>query len=208
MLMKMATELIPAQQTGRQTDFTHEKTCEDLKQAHNAFKAAAEKLLTVNNWHEYAGPGSARFTLTNNLGDEQTGFAKEGFFFSIGLPAPGSDAGDGLEWVMIEMIDTEGSSHTAEEYLLMTVRPVPDPRKDNTEIAHFYRDVSTSSFVVRRDGLKVSAGAHGRNETPNNAEVDLHDKIRNTAIALMARVGLSGPQWKPLVKGLIEYQPQ
>jgi hypothetical protein len=90
----------------------------------------------------------------------------------------------------------------------MTVRPVPDPHKDNTEIAHFYKDVSTSAFIIRRDGFMVSAGVHGRNETPNNAEVYLYDKIRNTAIALMARVGLSGPQWKPLVKGLIEYQTQ
>jgi hypothetical protein len=52
----------------------------------------------------------------------------------------------------------------------------------------------------------VSAGAHGRNETPNNEEVDLHDKIRNTAIALMARVGLSGTQWQKLVNGLLDYR--
>jgi hypothetical protein len=52
----------------------------------------------------------------------------------------------------------------------------------------FYDDASTSSFIVRRDGMVVSAGAHRRNETPNNAEVDLHDKIRNTAIVLIARV--------------------
>jgi len=87
----------------------------------------------------------------------------------------------------------------------MTVRPVPDPRKAKEEIAHFYTDVSTSTFIVRRDGLQVSAGAHGRNESPNNDEVDLHDKIRNTAIALMARIGLSGGQWQKLVNALIEY---
>jgi hypothetical protein len=86
------------------------------------------------------------------------------------------------------------------------LRPVADPRKAAAEIAHFYTDESTNTVIVRRDGLVVSAGAHGRNETPNNETVDLHDKIRNTAIALMARVGFSGGQWQKLVNGLIEYQ--
>jgi hypothetical protein len=206
--MKTALEQLPGQETGRQTDFTHEQKLEDLTEAHRAFQAAAGRLLSVNNWHEYSGAGSAKFTLCNNQGIDVEVMAEEGFLMSIDLPAPGSDAGGGLEWVMIEKLVSEGSAHTAEEYVLMTVRPVPAPRKLDGEIAHFYKDVSTSTFVVHRDGLLVSAGAHGRNETPNNAEVDLHDKIRNTAIALMARVGLSGPQWQKLVNGLIDYQEQ
>lgn len=199
-------EQLPPQETGRQTDFTHEQKFETLAEAHHAFQAAAGRLLSVNNWHTYAGAGSAKFTLCNNQGEQVDVMAEEGFFFSIDLPAPGSDAGDGLEWVMIEKLVPEGSAHTAEEYVLMTVRPVPDPRKAEKAIAHFYDGVSTSTFIVRRDGMLISAGAHGRNETPNNEEVDLHDKIRNTAIALMARIGLSGPQWQKLVNGLIKYK--
>lgn len=201
-------ELLPKQETGRQTDFTHEKKFENLEQAHKAFLAAAGRMLSVNNWHEYSGAGSAKFTLCNNQGEELEMMAEEGFFFSIDLPGPGPDAGEGLEWVMIERLISEGSARAAEEYVLMTVRPVPDPRKSDLEIAHFYKDVSTSTFIVRRDGLMISAGAHGRNETPNNEAVDLHDKIRNTAIALMARVGLSGGQWQKLVNGIIEYEEQ
>lgn len=207
-IMKTATEQLPAQETGRQTDFTHEKTYDTLEAAQVAFKESCGRLLTVGKWDDYAGAGSAKFTLTNNLGDELFGLAAEGFYFNIDLPAPGADAGDGLEWVTIERITAEGSAKTAEQYLLMTARPATDPRKSETEIAHFFNDVSTSTFIVRRDGRNVSAGAHGRNETPNNEDVDLHDKIRNTAIALMARVGLSGPQWKKLVKGLIEYKDE
>jgi len=109
---------------------------------------------------------------------------------------------------MIERLVSEGGAHTAEEYVLMTVRPTGDPRKAGEGIAHFYTDKSTSTFIVRRDGLVVSAGAHGRNESPNNENVDLHDKIRNTAIALMARVGLSGGQWQKLINGLIDFQEE
>lgn len=200
-----ATQL-PEQVSGRETNFTHERTYSDLKSSHKGFKQAAERVLSVNNWHEYSGGGSARFTLTNNLGDELFGFAAEGFYISIDLPGPGPDAGDGLEWVMIEKIRMEGSAETAEEYLTMTVRPVPDPRKTSLEVAHFFNDMSTSTFIVRRDGRVVGAGAHGRNESPNNEDVDLHDKIRNTTIALLARMGLSGAQWQKLVTGLIEYK--
>jgi hypothetical protein len=206
--MKTALEHLPAQETGRQTNFTHEQKFNTLEAAHHAFQAAAGRMLSVNNWHEYAGAGSAKFTLCNNQGQELEVMAEEGFFFSIDLPAPGSDAGDGLEWVIIEKLVSEGGAHTAEEYVLMTVRPVPNPRKAKSETAHFYEDVSTSTFIVRRDGLVVSAGAHGRNETPNNENVDLYDKVRNTAIALMARIGLSGPQWQKLVNGLIDYQEE
>jgi hypothetical protein len=206
--MRTALELVPPQQTGRQTDFTHEQKFDALEEAHRAFQAAAGRMLSVNNWHEYAGTGSAKFTLCNNQGVEVDVMAEEGLFFSIDLPAPGSDAGDGLEWVMIEMLVSEGSTHTAEEYVLMTVRPAPDPRKPDAAIAHFYKDVSTSTFIVRRDGLVLSAGAHGRNESPNNDDVDLHDKIRNAAIALMARIGLSGPQWQKLVNGLIDFKEE
>jgi hypothetical protein len=57
---------------------------------------------------------------------------------------------------------------------------------------------------VKRTGKTVSAAVHGRNETPNNADVGLHDKIRNTIVALSARIGLAGPQWKKLVNGFLE----
>ncbi len=81
--MKTALELIPPQETGRQTDFTHEQKFDSLMDAHRAFVAAAGRLLSVNNCHEYSGAGSAKFTLCNNQGDEVEVMAEEGFFFSI-----------------------------------------------------------------------------------------------------------------------------
>ena len=204
--MKTALEQLPPQVSGRQTDFTQEQKYGTLAAAHKAFQAAAGRMLSVNNWHDYSGGASAKFTLCNNQGEPLEVLAEEGFFICIDLPGPGPDAGGGAEWVLIEKLASEGDAHTAEEYVLMTVRPSADPRKAETGIAHFYTDESTSTFIVRRDGLLVSAGAHGRNESPNNEGVDLHDKIRNTAIALMARVGLSGGQWQKLVNCLLEFK--
>jgi hypothetical protein len=202
--MKHAERFIPEQEVGNKTDFSEERTFEDQAQAHEGFKRAAERLLTVSEWHNYAGQGSSRFCLTNNMGDEVTGFAAEGFLFNIDLPVPGSSAGDGLEWVMVERVEANEDANAAEEYVAMTARPVPDPRKPDPETAHFYKDVSTSTFIVKRTGQTVSAAVHGRNETPNNSDVNFHDKVRNTIVALTARIGMSGPQWKKLVKGLLE----
>jgi hypothetical protein len=202
--MKHAEDTVPEQQTGRATDFAEERSFATIPEAHENFKKAASKLLNVNDWHVYAGPGSSRFCLTNNLGEEVTGFAKEGFLFNIDLPVPGSNAGDGLEWVMIEKIEAAGDGRSVEEYLSMTARPVPNPQQADTEIAHFYKDAATSTFIIKRIGKLVTAAVYGRNETPNNEEVDLHDKIRNTLVALTARIGLAGPQWKKLARGLLE----
>src|ERR1700742_5142666 len=192
-------EQLPSQQTGSETDFVKEKKYDSLDEAHKGFQKASGRMLSVNNWRNYTGAGSARFQLCNNEGVDLDVMPEEGFLISIDMPVPGPDAGDGLEWVIIERLVSGGDAHSAEEYVMMTVRPIPDPRKTNDTVAHFYKDASTSTFVVRRNGRLVTAGAHGRNETPNDEQVDLHDKIRNTAIALLARIGLSGGQWQRLV---------
>lgn len=202
--MKHPEDIIESQKTGSATDFVESRDYRTIKEAHESFKKAARRLLLINEWDQYAGVGSAVFSLTNNQGQEADGYAQEGALFNIKLPVPGSDAGDGLEWVMIELLEALEDEHAIEEYVAMLVRPIPDPRKADAEIAHFYKDVATSAFVVKRTGKTVSAAVHGRNETPNNADVGLHDKIRNTIVALSARIGLAGPQWKKLVNGFLE----
>jgi len=202
--MKHPEDIIESQKTGSATDFVESRDYRTIKEAHESFKKAARRLLLINEWDQYAGVGSAVFSLTNNQGQEADGYAQEGALFNINLPVPGSDDGDGLEWVMIERLEALEDEHAIEEYVAMLVRPIPDPRKADAEIAHFYKDVATSAFVVKRTGKTVSAAVHGRNETPNNADVGLHDKIRNTIVALSARIGLAGPQWKKLVNGFLE----
>ena len=203
--MKTADKYIPLQTEGRQTDFTASVALKDMAEAHQRFISAKMKLLDVSNWHTYCGPGTSKFGLTDDKGILLHRLAQVGDFFYIDLPiAPGPDAGDGQEWVKIENITEHGDADSNEEYIVVTARPAPDPRKDTKEIANFFKEASTNTFMVARYGLKVSAEVHGRNETPNNENVDLFDAVRNTAIALSARIGLSGTQWQKLAKGLLE----
>jgi hypothetical protein len=203
--MKNADKNIPPQVDGRHTDFTDSVALPNASAAHEKFNSAKAKMLDVSNWHNYSGFGSAGFGLCNDKGILLHRLAQTGDHFYVNLPAtPGPDAGDGLEWVVIEQIIEEGNAESLEESITMIVRPTTDPRNDSGEIAHFFSDASTSTFIVARYDTKVSAEVHGRNEKPNNQDVDLHDTVRNTILALSARIGLSGMQWQKLVNGLLE----
>lgn len=195
---------IPEQREGEQTDVIHFVDCDDREKAHNLFMLAKSRLKDVSHWHEFAGPGSSKFSITDTRGEDAYKIAEKGDHIYIDLPAPGPRAGDGLEWVRIESIDEQGDANSESEYIAITVRPVSNPRhpEDGTT-AHFFSRAATSTFIVERYLNHVSAAVHGRNETPNNQDAGFYDNIRNTIIALTARSGLSGPQWKKLVMGLL-----
>jgi hypothetical protein len=74
-------------------------------------------------------------------------------------------------------------------------------------VAHFFDEQSSSSFVVKREGKKITGGIYGRNEKPNTDTEKLVDKIRNIAVAGGAISGLSKLQWKSLVNGLVKTDP-
>ena len=202
--MNNASENIPVQHDGKQTNVIHFVDCDSREKAHELFQLAKSKLKDISNWHTFAEPGSSKFSVTDTKGNEDYKLAEKGDLFYINLPAPGSIAGGGLEWVRIEEIVDIEDAKAESEYITMTVRPVANPRSNEGSIAHFFDHGSTSTFIIERYLNHVSAAVHGRNEVPNNTDVNIYDTVRNTVVALSARVGLSGPQWKKLVVGLLE----
>jgi hypothetical protein len=202
-MMNDASANIPQQHEGNQTDVIHFADRNDRRHAHELFMLAKSRLKDVSNWHTFSGTGSSRFTLTDTQGNPLYRMAEKGDHFYIDLPAPGTLAGDGLDWVRIEAIEDIEDANAETEYITITVRPVANPRHPDKEIAHFYSHNSTSTFIVERYLNHVSAAVHGRNETTNNQNTGIYDTVRNTIIALTARTGLSGPQWKALIKGLL-----
>jgi hypothetical protein len=194
---------IPQQHEGNQTDVIEFADCENQQKAHELFLLAKSRLKDVSNWHTLAGPGSSKFTLTDAKGEPLYRMIEKEDHFYIDLPAPGTLAGDGLDWVQVENIDDAEDANAESEYIAITVRPVTNPRHPTEEVAHFYGHNSTSTFIVERYLNHVSAAVHGRNETTNTDGTGIYDTIRNTIVALTARAGISGPQWKALVKGLL-----
>lgn len=194
---------IPEQYEGSQIDMIEFADCENQQKAHELFLLAKSRLKDVSNWHTFSGPGSSKFTLTDAKGKPLYRMAEKEDHFYIDLPAPGSIAGDGLDWVRIENIDEVDDANAESEFIAITVRPVANPRHPEKEIAHFYGHNSTNTFIVERYLNHVSAAVHGRNETTNTENTGIYDTIRNIIIALTAKAGISGPQWKALLKGLL-----
>ena len=83
------------------------------------------------------------------------------------------------------------------------MRPASNPLSDQRDVAHFFKDSATSSFIIKKEDLKVVAGVYGRNEKPNTDTEHIMDKIRNTAIATGAIAGFAKIQWKSLVNGFV-----
>lgn len=196
----MSEELIPHQHTGGESNTEAHKRFDDENSASAFYEEVKQRLLNVNSWHQWAGKGSATFQLTDPQGNTVQRSAQEGDHFKIDIPGPGTQTGEGYDWVQIEKIEEERGEG---ESITIKVRPTTNPNNAKEDVAHFFADDATSSFQVRREGTKVIAAVYGRNEKPNTKAEGVMDKIRNVAIAAGAISGGSKLQWKSLVEGLV-----
>ena len=195
--------IVPDQQEGARKDIEHTEIALDENDARKLFVMARNRLVNVNQWHEYAQGLSATFRLTNSEGQEVSRTAEKGDHFKISVPAPGPASGDGYDWVQIEAIEDRSDPNGSIERMALRVRPAPDPTQTGENVSHFFSDSSTSSFVIERHGSRVTAAVYGRNEVPNTKTNNVLDKVRNAVVGVTALLGLANVQWKNLVTGLI-----
>lgn len=194
----------PIQHKGKKLDYTAEANFENEEQARDFYKIAKRRLLHPYDWYRIANLPGAKFVITDHEGRDLIRKMREGDLLRIDIPGPGNSTGDGFDWVRIEEISEHIEEPTVES-CSVTVRPAANPReKDNTEIAHFFKNIATSTFLVKREKTRLKAEYHGRNELIN-LEVDkLSDKLRNALVGLLAKLGLSTPQWKSLIEGFVD----
>ena len=72
------------------------------------------------------------------------------------------------------------------------------------EIAHFFEEGATSTFILQLQNNTVFASYYGRNEVPNTDVERLTDKVRNALVGMAAYVGISEIHWKALLKGFLK----
>jgi hypothetical protein len=195
---------VPPQVEGTQKNIEHTIITADENDARKLFMIARNRLVDVNHWDQYSGQLSSKFRLTDPHGHVVDRTAEKNDHFRIDLPAPGSAEGKGYDWVHIETIDDRSDPDGPKESIAIRVRPSPNPQEKGENVAHFFKDSSTSSFVLERNGRQVTAAVYGRNETPNIETSNVIDKVRNAVVGATAIAGLANVQWKNLVKGLIE----
>ena len=196
--------LVPEQLTGGQSNTEHSVTAKSRQEALDIFKRAYKRLLNINIWNKLSGKASADFELRDRDGQEGHRLARVNDYFMIDIPGPGPASGEGYDWVRVEEIEDKTNPETDEETFSMRVRPCTDPNNESTDVAHFFTDESTSTFVIRRKENIITASVFGRNEKPNTDTEKVADKIRNAAIGSTAIAGVAKIQWAFLIKGLLE----
>lgn len=195
-------ELVPAQYTGASTDVCEEIKFNSVDEAQSFYELACEKLNNVNHWGSLSSIKLSTFSLFNKSGEKVDRKVEENDFIRIDIPGPGLIIGEGFDWVQVEKIShdilPEGNLFT------IRVRPSRHPSRKSGGIAHFLQPCATSTFQIRRNGLSVFAEEHARNEKANLHTNNIFDNCRNLFVGTAARLGLSYPQWKSLIKGLIK----
>lgn len=194
---------IPEQYKGEQSDVGQHIDASTPRQAHSNFVEASRRLLNINSWHDIAGPGSATFQLVDSSGAKLDRLAKPGDYMRIDIPGPGTAAGRGYDWVHIESIDDQPDPGSDHESIVIKVRPAPDPTTNDPDVAHFFADSATSTFMIQRDDLRVTASIHGRNEVPNTHVERVVDKVRNAVVGNAATSGIASLHWSLLAQGLL-----
>jgi hypothetical protein len=190
-------EIIPENNSGIQTNTESSielNNGEELKQFLSVVKS---RLLHINAWHELAGKATADFQLCDEKGRPVDRLPQAGDHIRIDIPGPGTITGEGDDWVRIEEVKEE------EDAVCIRVRPATNPLNERKDIAHFFTDEATSTFMVKRTDNKIIAGVYGRNEKPNTSSEKIVDKIRNAAVATGAISGFAKLQWKNLVQALV-----
>lgn len=196
--------VVPNQEKGASTDTSSEVRFESQSEASDFFQVSRGRLLDISNWDQICGPASAKFQLTDYLGNPVERDPQIGDHFKINIPAPGTETGDGRDWVQIENLIDQCNSQSDYECVAIKVRPATNPTNEAKDTAHFFKEDATSTFLVERKGSVVRAEVHGRNEVPNIEADGILDTIRNAVVALGAMAGISTPQWKSLVNGLVK----
>ncbi|MBD0333839.1 MAG: hypothetical protein ICV66_14445 [Chitinophagaceae bacterium] len=195
---------LPAREEGAQKDIEEKVEATTVDEAKQLFESAKRRLLNVNNWNKICGKASADFNLTDEKGQEIEGEPKVGFHLKIDIPGPGGSTGKGFDWVRVEAIEQNENKNEDEEFVVMRVRPSDNPLVAEDDVAHFFSDKATSNFVVLREKNVVTAAVLGRNEIANTSKThSFIDKLRNAVVGTGALGGLSKPQWKSLVRGVL-----
>jgi hypothetical protein len=195
---------IPEQHQGGSSDVEQNLDSSTPRQAHSGFVEAARRLLDINHWKEISSPLSASFQLADGQGAPLDRVPKPGDYIRIDIPGPGTATGRGYDWVRIESIDDKPNPGGNHESLIIRVRPVPSPLNNERDVAHFFDASATSTFMIERSELRVTASVHGRNEVPNKEVERTADKVRNTIVGNAATSGLSALQWNLLVEGILK----
>lgn len=196
--------LVPENRKGKATNLQESVTTHTTHEAIKIFERACIRLKNVTFWHEVSGHLSAEFCIADNMGSIEQRTLQQDDYIRIDIPGPGTKEGDGYDWVKVVNIQEKTDQQKNYRLLAVTLAASNNPVSGNNEIAHFFEEGATSTFILQLQNKTVSASYYGRNEVPNTDVERLTDKVRNALVGMAAYVGISEIHWKALLKGFLK----
>lgn len=197
------SRFIPEQKIGQSNDTFSHLALNDRNDADKLFKEIKNRLLNINQWNEYATLTNARFTLMDSNGNFINRLAAIGDYVKVVFSGMQKLISDSEEHVHIGQIIS--LKHGGMDVVIMKVYPCADPTDNKQEVAHFFNDEASNTFLLYRTTTHIQLSVHGRNEIPNTGSGRIRKKIRNLIFAVLAVAGISKIQWKSLAHGLLHF---
>ncbi|HEX6428590.1 MAG TPA: hypothetical protein VF008_12925 [Niastella sp.] len=194
-------EVVPEQRSGRSSSTYSRIKCRNNSHVKYCYSIAAQRLLNVNHWHEYAGKPTATFQLFDETGNAVNRPVQKDDYLLINIPGPDNPDTGGGDWVQV--MQTGERSSDQQQLTFITVKTATNPLVRTVSPTHFFDQAATSTFVIYRKQLKIMAAVFGRNEHSNLRSPNLFTRIRNWLFYIGAQLGLAKLQWKALTHGLL-----
>lgn len=183
----------------------HERVLPSIQDAEDCFQQLKLRLYNINEWKNYFQSPVPEFVLLDKNANLKKEIPEAGDYVKIDLPGPGSVAGEGFDWVVIDRVYEENNPSEDSRELHIRVRPSTNPENTGEETAHFYTEGSTSEFCGGRSGNVVYGWVMARGEEPNVKEATgWMDKLRNMVVGITARAGMSEIQWEQFIQSMLE----
>lgn len=164
------------------------------------------RLYNINEWKGYFTVPAPDFLLADNNGSIIKNLPEVGDYIRIDLHGPGTSTGNGYDWVRIDFIK-ETITNLYNRNLQMKVKPSQNPVTGTNETAHFYTGNSFSEFCVGQEGQILYGWVRAGGEQLNLKEASgLLNKLRNLAVGITAKAGMSEIQWEQFIRGILQFK--
>ncbi len=197
LLAKIIKELVPPATEEPHKELDETRSCKTVAEAKELFVRAAQKLQQPHLWKTVTGLVGAAFSAHQAGGKPFEGAISRGDLLKIDI---GGILPLGHDWV--EVTQMVSQKEADEEIAAVQVHPCAPP--DDRETTHFFSAKASSTWIVYRQGTKVSAHYRGRREVANEEGKGLMRQLRDKLVAGAAVLGLADLQWSALLRGLLE----
>lgn len=197
---------VPGQHSGKQMDLKASRSFKSAEKTLDLYHTVRHRLLHPDSWDEITRVPGTEFKLVDSSGRQLQRGLREGDYLRINIPGPGSPSGEGYDWVQVDNVTEEASGKEA--MISVTLRPAPNPKNDDPEVAHFFTGLASSTLSAEARNREVITRYSGRNEHINEKNENLSDKIRNIIVGMLAKAGASKVQWQQLIERLLEEEDQ